>query len=168
MNAASDFQFRWRSPLGVSVALFLLFGALNIFLGIAAPAVQQLGEANILVLNPELDAMVFGRSPSELLRTYPFLATYRIIQADWKYANVMAVGIFNVALAWFGLRRGHKWAVWTLALGNFVMVPYWLFVFDAYLSRGVPFSLSLIAVPLFTFPGFVVPIAAVLGWIGLR
>jgi len=80
----------------------------------------------------------------------------------------MAVGLFQIALAWFGLRRRQKWTLWTLAVADLVMIPYWLLIFQAYVSRGVPLSLSLVGVPLFIYPATIVPMATVLGWLGFR
>ncbi len=41
MNIQPVFEFRWFSPIGLSVALFLFYGAFYIFIGALAPVMAD-------------------------------------------------------------------------------------------------------------------------------
>ncbi|MHB1131786.1 MAG: hypothetical protein ACYC4L_05290 [Chloroflexota bacterium] len=124
------------------------------------------GGADYLLLNPPQDTALFGRPPSEVMRESPALATYRGLATDLLSGLWFAFGAFQLALTWFGLRRGHIWAWWTLALAHGGQAAAWLAVLRPYLERGV--RLSLFMPPLLLYPLTVLPIATILTWLGIR
>ena len=66
----------------------------------------------------------------------------------------------------FGLARGEDWAYVTLVLGNLALAPYYALIVGRYVRAGA--RLRLLEVPpLMWVPAVLVPIAVVLGWIGL-
>jgi len=167
------FNFRWRSLLGISVSLFLLWGALNIFLALFVPTSLHRNGAGALmgslVLTREADAALVGRPLSELAQADPKLDAYLVAFMDTMCAQMMAYAIVHLALVWFALRRGQAWALWAAAAGALVSFVYFVPVVQLYARFAVPFEGFL--------EGFVIPTAIVvvvfllataLGWLGLR
>lgn len=60
--------FEWSSGLGVSVAMFILIGALWIFVGaLTVPLHHRDVGATAVFITERVDTAFFGRTPSELL-----------------------------------------------------------------------------------------------------
>lgn len=161
------FDFRWLSPLGLSVALFLLYGGFYVFIGALTPALSdtEMGR-QIGIISARTDRILFGDSPENLLRNDPALARARTIIFNMLGGVLVAAGILVMAVAWFGLRQGQAWALWTLCLAGVVVVPFWWLVFQPYFQAGAPLSFSDIP-PFMKVPGVLLIPAFVSGWIGL-
>jgi hypothetical protein len=56
----------------------------------------------------------------------------------WLAATFLAFGVMQLAVAWFGLREGHAWALWTLVVGDLVALPYWAAMIRTYIRHGAP------------------------------
>ena len=163
----SAFRFRWRSWLGLAVALFLLYGALNFFGALFVPLSLHLNgpgaAGGVLVLSPTADAALLGRSLAELGQREPALGAYLVAFMDTMCAQMMSFAIVHLGVAWFALRRGERWALWTLLIGDLVILPYYAAVIQTFARFGVP-------------PGdvsylggvVIVLVATALGWLGLR
>ena len=120
-------KLRWLSPLGFSVVLFLSYGVLNVLIGLVIPFLsRRMGTAGFMP-QPALD----------------------LITMLW-----LAFGIFQVRVAWFGLRYGQSWA-----LGMLAQLVGWI----AYAWQTHDWS-----APLFLCAAMIILPATVLGWIGLR
>src|SRR5437867_11499638 len=105
-----DSAFRWTSPLGVSVALFLLFGAIYLMIGGAWPLAHRFGaDQRYLVISERTDAAVFGPAPGELLRTNPQLAQLRTILFAMLCGMLLAAGTLIVATARYRLPSCKPW-----------------------------------------------------------
>jgi len=79
MNTQSTFDFRWLSPLGISVILFLGYGALNVLVDVVIPWLsRRLGTRGL---------------PQH--------------QVDMLTMLWLAFGIFQLGVVWFGLRDGQ-------------------------------------------------------------
>jgi hypothetical protein len=75
-------------------------------------------------------------------------------------------GIFQIVVAWVGLRHGQTWALWTLTATDLSILPYlWLFL-AKYAGAGA--SLGIGDMPPYFLVLVIIPIALVLGWFGLR
>jgi hypothetical protein len=171
MTSESAGPFDWLTPLGASVALFVLFGVLNVFVGVVAPIFTGFrgpAEASTggLFFSERSDTIVFGTAPAQLLREDRPLATLRWLMLLWLAAMLLAFGILQLALAWFGLRERHLWALWALSIGDLATLPYWLAMIQAYVRHGAPLGVGDLP-PLFLYLA-AIPIAALLGWVGLR
>ncbi len=162
-------QFRWRSLLGVSVGLFLLFGILlNIVPALLVPLLLQLNGsagAGWLVINNQADVTLIGRSLAEVGKHEPRLGAFFVSFMETVCAYKMSFGIVSVTSAWFALRRGQWWAFWTLVVSSLVVLPYYALIAVTYASFGVslndlyrPFSPVVLLVVAATAPG----------WWGLR
>jgi hypothetical protein len=168
MTVQRTVALRWLSPLGVSVALFLLYGAaLSLALGIQWTIIQHTSTPPAVLTSPRTDTMVFGQPPAVVYQNNPALYTAETSDTDWRDGMALCLGIGVMALAWFGLRRGERWALWTLTLIGLGMLPYAILYMQPVLRVGAPWGL-LDPPPLLTFQALVVPVAVLLAWIGLR
>lgn len=165
---ANGFSFRWRSWLGLSVALFLLYGAFNVLLAIVVPLSLHRGGAGAfggtLVLSESGDTTLLGRSLADLDKADPALGAYLVSFMDTMCAYMMAFALLQLGVAWFALRRGHPWALWSVALADVAIFPYYLVIIQTYARfNAAPGDLSPLALFL-----VVTIVATGLGWFGLR
>ena len=139
MMAGAAQAFRWRSWLGLSAGLFLLYGAVNVFFAIFVPVSLHAGGAAAgggLIVSVEADSRVLGRSLATLAE--PGLNAYRVSFMDTMCMMMMAFGLLQLAVAWFALREARAWALWSLAVVDVSFIPYWLAVASTFASFGVP------------------------------
>lgn len=168
MNNRPAFQFRWLSPLGASVALFLLYGAvLSLALGIQWTIIMHTGSSKqALLTSQRTDTAAFGQSPADIYKNDPILFMVDRSETDFRDGLAFCFGITVMALAWFGLRRNQRWSLWALTLSGLSIIPYAVLFMEPVLHSDAPWGL-MDPPPVLTFQVLVVPIAIVLGWIGL-
>jgi len=168
MNPQSAFNFQWLSPLGVSVVLFLLYGAIYLLIGVLTPImVDSSVSPGILIVSGRPDTAVLGDTPENLRQNNPALVKLRSIILNMLAGMLVAAGVMIVALAWFGVRQGQAWALGTLAVAGVAVLPFWYLVFRPYFAAGV--SLTLGDLPPFMWvPAVLLLPAVILGWFGLR
>lgn len=169
MNPQTNFDFQWLSALGVSVILFSLFGLLSLVVGIVIPLLfRKINDlpAGILFFSQRTDTELFGRPTSDLIQADSPLAILRFLYTNWLAGLFLAFGIFQLALTWFGLRNAQVWALWTLTFADLALLPYYVRTIRMYTGRGIALRLSDLP-PLYSLL-VLIPIAAVLGWFGLR
>ena len=127
-----DINFRWLSPLGISVILFLGYGFLNTLVGLVIPFLSRRTGTAGFAPQPSLDLMTML----------------------W-----LGFGLFQLCVAWFGLREGQTWAFVALIAADIAQLVGWLL-----------YGLQThdLTAPLFWYNViFLIP-AVVLGWVGLR
>lgn len=163
---ASAPEFRWGTALGVSVALFLVIGALWVFVGALSVPLHN-RDARTMFATPRTDSRYFGRDSRELIATDPVVSKYRTLWITVVAGFLLLGGTLVVALAWFGLRRNEAWALAALATGILLAVALWAVAVAPYFRAGVPLTLG-DAPPFIWAPAVLVIPATVLGWIGLR
>ena len=174
MTSGPAFEFRWLSPWGLSAGLFLTQAGLTIFVAVLVFFINhRIMERRVeyaaggILLSGRMDSLLFGRDLGEILRSDPIL-----VQVDGYLMSVrvglwLAFGIFQVSLVWFGMRSGEAWAFWTVVLANVAALAGWLFLSVPFLQKGIPFGLDLPPV-VFLLPLILLPLATILGWVGLR
>lgn len=168
MQAQLTYRVRWRSPLGVTAGLFLVWGGLNAFLAVFVPASLfngGSGAIGALVLTPEADAAMLGRSLADIARDDPRLNAYLVTFMTTMCAQMMAYAILDLGVTWFALRRAHAWALWLAAVAALASFVYFVPVMLEYSGFGVAEDGFL---PLITIPVAVIVAATILGWYGLR
>jgi hypothetical protein len=160
-------EFKWASALGAGVALFLVGGIVHLLIGIFTPfaADSDVGR-RILFLSTRTDTALFGGDPSTMLAADPVLARLRFTLMLAVGGLLVALGISELCLAWFGLRTGQTWALWALTMGGLAVLPFWLVLLRPYVAAG-PVGVAdlppFIWIPAATFiPGIV------LAWLGQR
>ncbi|HKY84932.1 MAG TPA: hypothetical protein VJ160_08925 [Anaerolineales bacterium] len=168
MTAQPLTDFRWLSPLGISVVLFLLLGAFHILIGILTPVFVRADRitSNILLTSTRPDTALLGASPEDLIAKDRPLGLVRVVTVNWLAGYMIGFGILQVMVSWVGLRAGQSWALWSLTAAGFAMVPAIWMSLRPFAQAGTMPGLGEMP-PFITFL-VVVPIAAVLGWIGLR
>ena len=162
------FSFRWRSWLGLAVALLLLYGAFNVLSAVAVPlSLHRNGAGAVggtLVLSQTADTALLGRSLAGLDKADPRLGAFLVSFMDTMCAYMMAFALLQLGVVWFALRRGQVWALWTAAIADLAIFPYLAAIIRTYARFGVPpGDLS--------FPvafAVVIIAATALGWFGLR
>ena len=174
MITPNSADFRWLSTLGVSAILFLGFSLICLIFGTVAPfLVRRYGpgspSASLMdwfVFSPRADAAYFGKTPAELVKETPAIAELHVMLLNLFGGFLICLAITQFCLVWFGLCAGHLWAVSALAIGNLaVVVHYWVSVVPPF-RRAFPLAFSDLH-PYVLYPMVAVPIAALLGWIGL-
>ena len=100
--------FRWGSPLGIAVALFLVWGAIYVIIGVLTPVFLNRGAVSppILLFSARTDTVLFGVTPDELWRTNRPLVTLRTITVQMFAGMLLTTGVLVLAVAWYGLRSG--------------------------------------------------------------
>lgn len=164
--------FRWRSRLGVATVVFLLYGLFNVFAAIQVPITlhaKGAGGLGALIVSASADSKVLGLPLDKLATANPALSDYLVAFMDTMCMMMMAFGILQVAVAWFALRRGQRWALWALALADISFIPYligWTTIFSRYgVSAGESVT-SLGGFWILLVVGLIITTA--LGWSGLR
>lgn len=151
------------SALDWSAGLFLVHGFLWIAIGVLTPPLIRRDIARrTLIFSNASDTKAFGVEPAELLgdeRVRKLWTTLLDI-----VAGLLAVGgILVVAVAWFGLRAGERWALVTLTIVPPASLVYWMIAARPFQRAGV--RLRLVDVPPFMWvPTAVAMPAIVLGW----
>lgn len=168
MTTPAALEFRWLSPLGASVVLFIVFGALFLFIGVVTPiAITRPGYVpRDLLSSARADTKLFGRAPAELFKDDVALATLWRLMALHLGGMFMSFGVFQVIVAWVGLRHGQAWALWALTIADLSILPYLWMILARYAGAGAAWRVG--DVPPYFMVLALVPIALVLGWFGLR
>jgi len=141
--AMTSMAFRWRSWLGLAVALFLVYGAVNLLIALAVPLTLQLGGAGAggvvpPVMSMDGDAALLGRPLEGLRQSDPKLDALLVSGMQSMCAMMISMATLVLGATWFGLRRGERWALWALALSALVTVPYYLLISANYAAQGAP------------------------------
>ena len=137
-----DRSFSWTSPLGTSVALFLVYGVVHALSGgiYLLVAETDIGRQAIFAA-PGPDQVLFGALPADLLRDDRALAQLHSMAYLVIAGLLVGLGIVELSLTWFGLHRGQGWALAALVVAGLVMLPFWVLVFRPYLAAGAPLEL---------------------------
>ncbi len=162
------FKFHWRSLHGISVALFLLYGALNVYLPLYVPfTLHTKGPWSVggLVLTNETDLAMLGQY-ANASQTDAQFGEFLVSFMDTMCAFMMAFALLQIAVVWFALRRGQIWALFAVALADLVTIPYYFVITQTYARFGVGNAGAFMN-------GFVILAALILaatalGWFGLR
>ena len=164
--------FHWLSPLGISVFLFLLQSVLTMVTCFIVFAMgQQITTAPYrenggFLLSGRMDSLFFGKSIRQIIDDNPQLLEIDRYSLYIRAGIWLAFGIFQISLAWFGMRQGQAWAFWTIVLGNIAALAGWVAVLLPFVRKGIPLGFDLPPVVL-TLAAAILPIATIFGWIGL-
>jgi len=165
-------DFRWISPIGLGVTLFLATAGIHLVVGIltpillGSPAYSDPGRSILFVSN-RTDTALYGASPADLLTADPHLVLLRRTILIALAGLLVGFGVVEAFLAWFGLGGAHSWALAALALSGVAMLPFWLLVLRPYLEAGIALTLGDVP-PFIWVPAALLVPATVASWIGLR
>jgi len=125
--------FRWKSLHGAATALFLLYGAVNVLFAVYVPlsllgkGAGGLGSGGV-VFSKAGDEHLLGRTLASLKPNEPGLNGLLVSSMVGMCAMMMSFGIAYLAIAWLAMRRGSRWAEWTLAVSGVASVPYYVVI----------------------------------------
>ena len=160
--------FKWLSPLGISVALFLAIGALWVVIGaLTVPFHNRSIGAETIFVSRATDASFFGGSPSELLATDPALSKLRTLLLTVIAGFLLMAGSFVLMVAWFGLSQGQTWALAALSVGAVFALLFWALALIPYFRAGITVTIGDLP-PFMWIPALLILPAILLGWFGLR
>jgi hypothetical protein len=85
-----------------------------------------------------------GMTAEEIQSVSPQLYHYISHVQTGTAAFIIATGICVIALAWFGIRKGHDWAFWTVALSTIlaflIALPlHYVWGFSSIVHLGLPY-----------------------------
>lgn len=161
-------SFRWISPLGISVSLFLVIGALWILVGaLTVPFLNWRQETGGIFVSHSTDQAYFGGSPSELLATDSALFKLRTLLLIVIAGFLLLAGFTFTLIAWFGLRQGQAWALVTLGISGLLAIGFWALALLPYFRAGIPVTIGDLP-PFMWIPAALILPAILLGWIGVR
>ena len=161
-------SFRWLSPLGTSVAIFLTIGALWVLIGVLTLLLlnRTTGPQIIFVSHPT-DAAYFGSSPDELLASDPAVFKLRTLLIKVIAGFLVLSGLLFLSIAWFALKQGHTWALLSLASSALLVIAFWALALLPYFRAGIRVTIGDLP-PFMWIPAALIIPAILLGWIGLR
>jgi hypothetical protein len=151
-------KVRWKSVSGLGLVLLLGYGALNAVSAIVVPialearAVKGLGDGAVLLSSPSEEFML-GTTYAQLHQTNPKLDKLLVDTMLGMCAQMMAMAVAFLGIAWFAARRGARWAPWVLLVSGIVWVPYYFVIasdFEAFGAKNTfmdAVMVSLSAIP---------------------
>ena len=163
-------SFRWRSWLGVSVVLFLLYGLANVLAALVVPSTlvaTGAGAPTGVVLSPDADAYLVGGSQvmAALRHDNPKLDTLLVSSMVGMCSQMMAFGILALGVTWFVIRRALAWGVWAVTAAALIQAPYYAVITSMYAGQGAPVGGGIGGL----VPFYVLPLVAfAIGLVGLR
>ena len=138
---------RWKSLSGIGLALLLFYGAMNVVSALMVPmalearAVSGLGDGAVLLANGPEEYML-GTTYAQLHRDNPKLDKLLVDSMLGMCAQMMAMAVAFLAIAWFAARRGARWAPWVLLVSGVVWVPYYFVIALDFAAFGAKDSLT--------------------------
>jgi hypothetical protein len=98
--------------------------ALVVPIALEARAISGLGDGAVLIANGPEEYML-GTTYAQLHRDNPKLDKLLVDSMLGMCAQMMAMAVAFLAIAWFAARRGARWAPWVLLVSGVVWVPYY-------------------------------------------
>ena len=138
---ASEMTVRWKSLSGLGLALLLFYGVMNVVSAIVVPialearAVRGLGDGAVLLANGPEEYML-GTTYAQLHRDNPKLDKLLVDTMLGMCAQMMAMAVAFLGVAWFAARRGARWAPWVLLVSGVVWVPYYYVIAFDFAALG--------------------------------
>lgn len=156
------------NALGWSTGLFVAFGVVWILIGSLTPFLHDtpMGRST-LIFSGATDTKTFGDTPANVLANEPNVAKLRSILLILVGGLLVAAGLLIVAVSWFALRAGERWALATLSIVGLAVIPFYLLAARPYLAAGT--TIHFLDLPPFIWVTTALWIpASALGWWGLR
>ena len=165
-------SFSWNSLLGYSVILFLLINFCYLTMGLLAPIAFRLYGTRLtekfgLIYSPRSDKKAFGEADVNRIRSSPVVKATKISVYDVIAGLYLAVAILHFCIVWYGLRLGFSWSLWALAMADLAIPVYQYLAARNFSVNITPLNLSDFF-PYVLVPALILPVALILGWLGLR
>ena len=134
---------RWRSTAGVGLSLLLVYGALNAASAVIVPvalearAVKGLGDGAVLLDN-DAEEYMLGTTYALLHRDNPKVDQLLVDTMLGMCAQMMAMAVAFIGIAWYAARRRARWAPWVLLISGVIWVPYYFVIASDFGAFGAP------------------------------
>jgi len=135
-----------------------VYGVLNVASAVIVPvalevrAVKGLGDGAVL-LNNDAEEYMLGTTYALLHRDNPKLDKLLVDTMLGMCAQMMAMAVAFLGIAWFAARRRARWAPWVLLVSGVVWVPYYFVVASDFGAFGAPNTFkAAIMVAVFAIP----------------
>jgi hypothetical protein len=159
--------FRWASPLGISVILFLFTGFVHLAIGALTPMmVNRQIVKPMLIVSPRADRILFGQEPQTILETDATVFQLRTILINIIGGLLFALGVAEMFIAWFALRNAEPWSIILLGITGVATVLYWVNALSPYWRQGIRLGLGDLP-PFMWVPAALFLPALILGCIGV-
>jgi hypothetical protein len=157
-GATAGTKVRWRSLSGAGLMLLLAYGALNVVSAIVVPialearAVKGVGDGAVL-LGTRQEEFMLGSTYAKLHDAQPKVDKLLVDTMVGMCAQMMAMAVAFLGIAWFAARRGARWAPWVLLVSGVIWVPYYYVIaadfggFGAADAFAAAATVSLFAIP---------------------
>jgi len=125
----------------MGLALLLFYGAMNLVSALVVPialearAVSGLGDGAVLIANGPEEYML-GTTYAQLHRDNPKLDKLLVDSMLSMCAQMMAMAVAFLAIAWFAARRGARWAPGVLLVSGVVWLPYYFVIASDFAAFG--------------------------------
>jgi hypothetical protein len=104
-------------------------------IALEARAVHGLGDGAVLLANGPEEHML-GATYAQLHQDNPKLDKFLVDTMLGMCAQMMAMAVAFLAIAWFAARRGHRWAPWALLVSGVAWVPYYYIIARDFAAFG--------------------------------
>jgi cation transport ATPase len=158
---APDMMVRWRSTSGVGLGLLLIYGVLNVASAVVVPialearAVQGLGDGAV-IFSRSAEEYMLGTTYAQLHHDNPKLDKLLVDSMLAMCAQMMAMAVAFLGIAWFGARRGARWAPWVLLVSGVIWVPYYFVIASDFAALGAKDTfMDAVMVSVFAIPAVV-------------
>jgi hypothetical protein len=101
-----------------------VISAVVVPIALEARAVNGLGDGAVLIATGPEEYML-GTTYAQLHRNNPKLDKLLVDSMLGMCAQMMAMAVAFLGVAWFAARRGERWAPWVLLVSGVVWVPYY-------------------------------------------
>jgi hypothetical protein len=138
---------RWKSMSGIGLALLLIYGVLNgvsavvVPIALEARAIHGVGDGAVLIGTAQEEHML-GTTYAQLHANNPKLDKLIVDTMLGMCAQMMAMAVAFLGIAWFAARKGARWAPWVLLVSGFVWVPYYFFIAHDFAGFGAQDTLT--------------------------
>jgi len=121
-------------------------------LALEARAVQGLGDGAVLIAT-NAEEFMLGTTYAQLHRVNPKVDKLLVDTMLGMCAQMMAMAIAYLGVAWFAARRGARWAPWVLLVSGVIWVPYYLIIAADFAAFGARDTFTAaVRVSLFAIP----------------
>lgn len=154
------------SALGIGVGLFVLGGAIHVAIGTLTPlSIRQAWAPETVIYTASADARIFGKPASEL-RADEDVMKLREITLGMISGLLVGIGLLEIAIAWFALRSGERWALGALVVAQLAMIVFWSIGHRLWIAAGAPGGLGALQ-PFQYAPAILAVPGTILAWVGL-
>ncbi|MBS3913395.1 MAG: hypothetical protein KG003_02760 [Bacteroidetes bacterium] len=171
MKNYHTFEFIWNSYLGFSTIIFLTMNFIYFLMGTIPPLIfRKMGKFLSLkfgfVFSPRTDEIAFGEATENVLQSNPKALIIKTSVYDMISGLYLAFSMVHFCLIYFCLTHGEKWAFWAISFSNSVIFIYYLMAAKNYSVKIAKLKFADL-MPFATIPGILLPVAIILGYLGL-